>query len=315
VSIDWARSTHPDLIDEEQAARTVATEPAPDPQRRRRSRPASPPSGTSDDASTTPPVLSDVAEAGDSEASLPSESSAAAPESAPEPEVPEWFAQVRDAKDPRAALQALAKNLPYEQLEQDEVLSGVLGRLSDRRAQQLLRQQQQQRQEQAKRQAAEKGDLYALGELSAPEILERARSEAAASASAPFMDGITAFQQTLDESIQRKVAGQTFGAGKGHAEGVKEYVSFIVEEATKLGIERELKRRESALRKSVLSEVNGDEPVPERDSGTPSRVREVTDEQIAAMSQAEYESLFEPGGRPKPGVRHRSTRGVPLQRH
>ena len=236
-------------------------------------------------------------------------------ESQPEPEPPEWFAQVRDAKDPKAALQALAKNLSYEQLEQDEVLSGVLGRLSDRRAQSLLRQQEQQRQEQAKRQAAEKGDLYALGELSAPEILERARAEAASSASAPFMDGVTAFQQTLPEAIQQQVAGKTFGAGKGHAEGVKEYLAFITEEATKLGIERELKRRESALRKSVLSEINGDEPVPERDSGTPSRVREVTDEQIAAMSQAEYESLFEPGGRPKPGVRHRSTRGVPLRQH
>lgn len=311
------RGLHPDLIEEELAAREAAPPSSPDPQPRRRTRPSASSRGASDAAvPPSPPSAAALPEAGDSVPSLPSESPAEVTvESQPEPEPPEWFAQVRDAKDPKAALQALAKNLSYEQLEQDEVLSGVLGRLSDRRAQSLLRQQEQQRQEQAKRQAAEKGDLYALGELSAPEILERARAEAASSASAPFMDGVTAFQQTLPEAIQQQVAGKTFGAGKGHAEGVKEYLAFITEEATKLGIERELKRRESALRKSVLSEINGDEPVPERDSGTPSRVREVTDEQIAAMSQAEYESLFEPGGRPKPGVRHRSTRGVPLRQH
>ena len=318
MSIDWSRSTHPDLLEEEAAAREhTAAEPRPDPPGRRpRGTRAAPPSGAPDDVPTAvaPPPSSDVA---DDSASPPATESPAepAPESAPEPALPEWFAQVRDAKDPDAMLDLLAKNMPYEQLERNQVLSGALGRLSDRRAQQLLRQQEQQRKDQAKRDAAQKGDLYALGELSAPEILERARAEAAAGASAPFMDGITAFQQTLDESIQRKVAGRTFGEGKGHAAGVQEYVSFIVEEATRLGVEQELKRRESALRKSVLSEVHGDEPVPERDNGTPSRVREVTDEQIAAMSLAEYESLFDENGHPKAGVRHRSTRGVPLRQH
>jgi hypothetical protein len=78
-------------------------------------------------------------------------------------------------------------------------------------------------------------------------------------------------------------------------------------------VERELQRRESALRKSVLSEVNGDEPVPERESGTPGRVREVTDEQIANMTLQQYEALFDENGHPKPGVRHRATRSVPLR--
>jgi len=304
------RGTHPDLLEEERASQAAAAEaPPPEPTPRRRSSGGTParaePSDTS--AGAAPPPESEVPEAGDS-TPTPAESSA---DGSP----PEWFSQVREAKDPSEALKLLAKNLRYEQLEQDETLSGVIGRLSDRRAQELLRKQEAERQDRAKREAAQKGDLYALGELSAPEILERARREAAASASAPFMDGVALFQQALPDVIQEQVAGKTFGAGKGHAEGVKEYLAFITDEAVKLGVDRELRRRESALRKSVLSEVNGDEPVPERDSGTPSRVREVTDEQIAAMSQPEYEALFDPGGIPKAGVRHRSTRGVPLRRH
>jgi hypothetical protein len=92
---------------------------------------------------------------------------------------------------------------------------------------------------------------------------------------------------------------------------VAEYVAAIVDEAVELGVSK----RESALRKSVMSEINGDEPVPERDSGTPGRVREVTDEMIAAMTLREYEALFDENGKPKPGVRHRSTRGIPVRQH
>jgi hypothetical protein len=119
---------------------------------------------------------------------------------------------------------------------------------------------------------------------------------------------------TLPETIQRDVAGKTFGEGKGYAEGVQEYLAYVTESAIKLGVERGLQERESALRKSVLSEVNGNEPVPEREGGTPTRVRVVTDEQIAAMSLTEYDALFDENGHPKPGVQHRNTRGVPLQR-
>jgi hypothetical protein len=125
------------------------------------------------------------------------------------------------------------------------------------------------------------------------------------------MDGIVKFQRTLPETIQKKIAGKTYGAGKGYDEGVAEYIADVVNEAVELGVSK----RESALRKSVMSEINGDEPVPERDSGTPGRVREVTDEMIAAMTLREYEALFDENGKPKPGVRHRSTRGIPVRQH
>lgn len=305
------RGIHPDLLEEEQVAQ--AEQPAPEPQERARGRSRS--QRTQPPVEAQPPV--GVSAGGpDAGAASPETTAPAEGESPPsEPEAPEWFAQVRDAKDPSEALKLLAKNLPSEQLSRDETLSGLIGQMGERRARDLVRQQEIERQEKAKRDAAQKGDLYALGELAAPEILDRVRAEAAAGASAPFMDGIASFQKTLPESIQREVAGRTFGAGKGYAEGVQEYVSFIVDEAVKLGVERELKRRESALRKSVMSEVNGEEPVPERDGGTPGRVREVTDEQIAVMSLAEYDALFDENGHPKPGVRHRSTRGIPVRQH
>jgi hypothetical protein len=36
---------------------------------------------------------------------------------------------------------------------------------------------------------------------------------------------------------------------------------------------------------------------------------------IAAMTLREYEALFDENGKPKPGVRHRSTRGIPVRQH
>jgi hypothetical protein len=221
-------------------------------------------------------------------------------------------AQWRDTKDPAEAFKLLAKNLPRDQLERDETLSGWVGAQSEKRARDLLRQQERDAAERAKLEAAQNNDLYTLGEMTQRELQERLSQQQAAQAAGPFMDGVVSFQQQLPESLQKQVAGKTFGEGKGQAAGVAEYLQFLVEEATKLGVERELQRRESAVRKSILSEVNGDEPVPERENGTPGRVREVTDEQIEAMTMQEYDALFDENGHPKPGVRHRTTRGIPL---
>jgi len=222
-----------------------------------------------------------------------------------------WFDAVREAKDPTEALRLLAKNLPRDQLEKDDVMSGLIGQIADRRSRDLLAKQERDRQDQAKLEASANNDLYTLGEMTQRELQAQLASQQAAQAAGPFMDGVTLFQKDLPEAIQKEVSGKAFGAGKSHAEGVAEYLSFVVDRAVKLGLDK----RESALRKSMLSEMNGDEPVPERDSGTPGRVREVTDEQIAAMSLAEYDALFDENGRPKPGVRHRPTRSTPLTQH
>jgi len=292
------RGTHPDLVEEEAAAREESAQEAPPP--------APAPRGRGGRARAAAPA--EPAPEAHAEPSAESEPPAADAE-------PEWVAQWREAKDPAEAFKLLSKNLPRDVLEKDETLSGLIGSRADLRARELLRQQERDVQERAKLEAAQSGDLYTLGEMTQREYQERIAQHQAAQAAGPFMDGVVLFQQQLPDSIQKEVAGKVFGEGKGQAQGVAEYLQFIADARTKLEVEKELQRRESALRKSVLSEVNGDEPVPERESGTPGRVREVTDEQIEAMTMQEYDALFDANGHPKPGVRHRATRSTPLTRH
>jgi hypothetical protein len=293
---DWDRNVHPDLVDDAESA--SPSEPsAPRPRGRGRANSDAALPATAGEAVSEEPVTESGSE-GTAE---------------PDPATPDlaWFDQVRDAKDPVEALRLITKNLPRDQLEKDEVMSGVIGARAERRFNEIKAQQERAAQERAKLEAAANNDLYTLGEMTQRELQGQLASQQAAQAASPFMDGIVQFQKTLPEAIQKKIAGKTFGAGKGYAEGVAEYVAAIVDEAVELGVSK----RESALRKSVMSEINGDEPVPERDSGTPGRVREVTDEMIAAMTLREYEALFDENGKPKPGVRHRSTRGIPVRQH
>lgn len=287
------RGIHPDLLEETLQERE-APEEQPAPRGRRRAAPRSSTAG----APTSAPPTTDV----EGEAS-------AATDASPETGEVDWR-----AVEPEEAFKLLAKKLPSEALQKDETLSGLIGSRADVRAREILRQQEREAVERQKREAAANNDLYTLGELTQREYAQQQQAAQQSDASQPFMEGVTRFQQTLPEAIQQEVAGKNFGVGKGYAEGVQEYLSYLTESAIKLGVERELQARESALRKSVLSEVNGNEPVPEREGGTPTRVRVVTDEQIAAMSLAEYEALFDQNGHPKPGVQHRSTRGIPLRR-
>jgi hypothetical protein len=290
---DWDNNVHPDLVDDTPA------DPAPPPTRGR-GRAAQAPAESPSPESGAP---------SDSDGPRESDGAEPTPDAAPEQDL-SWFDQVRDAKDPTEALRSILKNVPYDQLEKDDVFSGLIGNVAERRLRTLQARQEQQAAERAKLEAAANNDLYTLGEITQRELQGPIAAQQAAQAAAPFMDGVVQFQKTLPEAIQKEIAGQTFGAGKGYAEGVAEYMAAIVDKAVKL----ESQKRESALRKSIMSEINGDEPVPERDSGTPGRVREVTDEQIAAMSLREYDALFDENGRPKPGVRHRSTRGIPVHR-
>jgi hypothetical protein len=289
---DWENSVHPDLVDDAPAQDAPQTPP---PARGRQGRARAPePVQAPPEPPAAPSDVEPAAESATDEAEQPDQS---------------WFEAVRDAKDPTEALRLLAKNLPRDQFEKDDVVSGLIGQIGDRRARDLLAKQERDAAEQRKLEAAASGDLYTLGEMTQRELQSQLASQQAAQAAGPFMDGVVAFQKNLPEAIQKEVAGKSFGVGKGYAEGVAEYMEAVSEARVKL----ELQKRESALRKSLMAELNGDEPVPERDSGTPSRVREVTDEQIAAMSLREYEALFDENGRPKPGVRHRSTRGVPVR--
>lgn len=299
------RGIHPDLIDEQEEAPTAPEAPPP---RRGRAAPRAP-------ATAPTPEAVDVAGAAPPELAPATETPA---ESAPEPAAPEWWAQVKEAPDPKAALSLLVKNLPKQELEQDPVLQGWIGDMGARRARAMLQQTEQERTEQQKREALENGDYYGLGQLTAPELRQRAEQLAAQQQGAPFMDGVTAFQSQLPAEVQAAVQGKTFGAGKSYAEGVSEYLAALTEATVSHrlndAVEKELTRREPALRKAWLSESNGAQPVPELDGGSAASVREITDEQIDRMSLAEFDAHFDDQGKPKPGVRVRLTRGIPLTR-
>ena len=300
------RGIHPDLLDEETAA---APEVAPAPPRGRRSSRAE----VAASAPPTPETSAETAEP-DSEPAPPETE----PEAPPTPEAAEWWQQVKDAPDPKAALALLVKNLPKQELEQDPTLQGWIGDMGARRARAMQQQAEQERLEQQKREAAAKGDYYSLGELAASELSAQQRQAQVAQQAAPFMDGVVAFQSKLPPEIQAEVQGKTFGAGKSYAEGVSEYLDAITQAAVSHrlneAVEREIKRREPALRKVVLSETNGSVPTPELDGGPAPSSREITDEQIAAMSLEEYDALFDANGRPKPGTRVRLTRAIDTRR-
>jgi hypothetical protein len=284
------RGIHPDLVDEQPEA-------APPPEAPRRGRRAAA------RAPEPPPAAPDSGEVVGG-----SDSSPESPESGDDNV--DWREAWARAESPEQAFALLAKNLPTDVLEKDERLSGLIGSRTDVRARELLRQQEREAIERQKREAASNNDLYTLGELAARDYQQQALQGVAGDQYAPMMDVISRFQQTLPENLQKEVAGKTFGEGKPWNEGLQEYLSYLVDSATR----HRLAERESALRKSILSEVNGSEPVPEREGGTPSRVRVVTDEQVAAMSLREYDALFDENGRPRPGVQHRSTRGIPISR-
>jgi len=300
------RGVHPDLIDEEPQQQPAPETPSPRRGRAARAAlPADPPPAAAEPAEPAP-----TAE--------PEPASEAPAEEAPKAEPPEWWQQVRDAADPKAALALITKNLPKTELEQDPTLQGWIGDMSQRRALAIQQQQEQERIEQQKREMLANGDYYGLGQLTAPELERRAQQLAAQQQGAPFMDGVTHFQSQLPAEVQAAVQGKTFGAGKSYSEGVSEYLAAVTEASVSHrlndAIEQELKRREPALRKAWLSESNGAQPVPELDGGRAASVREITDEQIDRMSLAEYETYFDDQGKPKPGVRVRLTRGIPLQR-
>jgi hypothetical protein len=287
------RGIHPDLVDEQPAA-APPPEEAPRRGRRAAARAPEPP----------PPVGGGGTDSGVAESAPPPESPQSGDDNV------DWREAWTKAETPEQAFALLARNLPTDVLEKDERLSGLIGSRTDLRARELLKQQEREAVERQKREAASNNDLYTLGELAARDYQQQALQSTATDQYAPMMDVISRFQSTLPENLQREVAGKTFGEGKPWNEGLQEYLSYLVDSATR----HRLSERESALRKSILSEVNGSEPVPEREGGTPSRVRVVTDEQVAAMSLREYDALFDEDGRPRPGVQHRSTRGIPISR-
>lgn len=304
------RGRHPDLIeDEETAAQETAQEvpqPPAQPTRRNGRARGGEPAPSSPAPTATPP---DEEPAGDLRPAPEQEE----PSSLATAETPEWLTQARATADPKEMLKLLAANLSTDELVKDERIAGVLGTLADRRARALIQQQEQERVEQQKRDALNRGDLYQLGELSAGELQQRVQQQQATSQIAPLMDVLTRWQSKLEPEVQTRVQGRQYGAGKTWDEGAEEYLEAVSQARAELLAEKELKRREPALRKAWLSETNGHGPTPEVDGGPAPGVREVTDEQIAAMSLEESNKYLDDLGRPLPGVNLRYTRAINLR--
>ena len=248
------------------------------------------------------------------EASPPSGIETEEPPEAP----PDWRDQLKDVTDPQAALAHLLKTVPIAELERNPTIAGWIGDMGNRRAQALIRQAERDQLEQQKREAAANKDYYGLGQQVASELAEQMQHEQANAGSVEFMQGVTRFQSKFPEEVQQQISGKQYGIGKSHAEGVEEYLSDVVDKLVSHrlaeAVETEMKKREPALRKVALSETNGTSPVPELDGSPAASVREITDEQIAAMSLRESEAYLDERGQPRPGVRIRLTRGIPITR-
>jgi len=303
VSINLERSIHPDLLEEtlEQA------EQASSPPKRARRGPRTPP------PESPPPGAQDSAGA---ESDSGEDGVATAPSPEPAPAAPEWLQAANETQDPVQKLALLLKNIPREEMERDDTVRGWLGDAAQQRARRMLEDQQRQQQERERQQAYERGDLYALGQLTAADLQQqRAQLEAQAQAALnPYMNAITAFQRTLPEAVQKDVQGRTFAPGGTPAEGFQAYLQAVHEAAIRHGLEEEVKKREPALRKAELNSTVGDEQTPELDGGPAQAYREITDAQVAAMTLEEFDRYFDDKGRPRPGVRVKIERGIDVRR-
>ena len=303
MSIDLTRSIHPDLLEEyteqmQLAAGATAERTSP---RRRRGRGAtaatdvSPPGDEAQAEPTPPPTTEDSADN-----TLPAE-----PPASP----PEWLTQLRASEDPKEILALLTRNMAREDLTRDDVLSGLLGDLSNQRARRLVEDQQRAAQERERARAYDAGDLYQLGQLSAVEMQQQRQlaEQSARAAADPYMNAVRSFQSGLPEDVQREVQGKqydSFGA----------YLSAVQDAAIRHGVSEEVKKRSGALSKAELSQTVGSEQSPELDGGPAQAYREITDAQVAAMTLEEYDRYFDDKGRPRPGVRVRLERGIDVRR-
>jgi len=206
-------------------------------------------------------------------------------------------------------LKLLVKNVPRDEMEQDDTLRGWLGDYANQRARKMLEEQARQQQEQQRQQAYDRGDLYALGQLTAADLQAQRAALQAQSETAvnPYMVGIRNFQAALPEDVQREVQDK-------HYDSFGAYLTAVQDAAIRHGVQAEVSKRTAALQKAELSSTVGSEQSPELDGGPAQAYREITDAQVAAMTLEEYDRYFDEKGRPRAGVRVRLERGIDVSR-
>ncbi|HYW88419.1 MAG TPA: hypothetical protein VFB50_11650 [Chloroflexota bacterium] len=302
--MDLRRSTHPDLLDELESVQpqTSESQPANGSVRARRRR-----NGAAARPEVSPP--GDPAETPVAEEGSGSDESLASEPAAPEPEPPEWLAELQGKTDPLEIIGIARQHASREDLASDPFFQGWIGDLANQRARKMLDDQQRQATEKQRAEAYDRGDLYALGQYAATDLQaqRQLQEQEAQAALNPYMIGIRNFQSRLPEAVQREVQGKNY-------ESYEAYLSAVHDAAIRHGVEEEVKKREPAVRKAELSATVGSEMAPELDGGPAQAYREITDAQVAAMTLEEYERYFDDKGRPKPGVRVSLTRGIDVRR-
>ena len=160
---------------------------------------------------------------------------------------PEWMRAVREAKGAPDALATILKNVPLEELQKHPQISGWIGNMAQRTAQQQAIQKQIEEAEREKAAAWQRGDYYRLGELSAPELEQRAQQAQQAQASEPFMRSVTEYQKGLPEAVQLEIQGKNYASMADYLKAAHEAtVRYEVDQR----VQDEIKKRQPALERS-----------------------------------------------------------------
>src|SRR5262245_5973316 len=251
--------------------------------------------------------------AAESEVSTPPQAPTAdATEPPAEPSPDEWLAQVDAEKDPEKKLAILTKHLPKDRIARDEVLAGYIGDRVQHGIRDTLAKQERERLEKERQDAFQRGDLYTLGQYSATELQtqEQAAKQQQELLLSPFMTAVKKWQDKLPPAVQAEVSGRTWAPDGTFEDGFLAYLDAVKDASVKHGLDEEFKKSEPDLHKRLLSETVGSESTPEVQSGRSNYIREITDEQIGAMSLEEYNEAFDAKGRPKNGIQVRYTRAI-----
>jgi len=261
------------------------------------------------------------------------------PDEGKAPERPEGQAQEASSEQELPDLDKLLERYDPETLRKNPKVMGIAGRLADRlaneraerlaqaRAEQLAREREADRERQAELAAARRGDYQALGERRARRALEedqkryvdqyreRATSDAYGSVQGAVDEIAGGFPPEVVRAAAEKMGelpGDVDWAG-----GFKRWLPALIEaQAEHLAgqPERQKKLEEKiapALRARLIAEMNGTEPVADSGGGKAPTQRQITDEQINAMSKEEWLQVYDmKTGQFKPGVVYKPTRAL-----
>ena len=125
---------------------------------------------------------------------------------------PAWMEDVRKAQAGPDALAIILKNVPLEELQKHPQISGWIGNMAQRTAREQAAQAAIEEAERSKRDAWQRGDYYRLGELSAPELEQRALQAQQQQATEPFMQSLTEYQKTLPDQVQAEIQGKNYSS-------------------------------------------------------------------------------------------------------